>query len=269
MHRIQKVKNQLSGTESNLINCNEGKIFGSTEYDLQQQREFSTFAIREMTHFLDGSEECTRVKEMIMQQLEENDVFSNNSTDYDATFSEKRIRAMERTRQIYQLALQYGGDKAQRQAMMDIVSVFDMSCFIRFGVHFGLFVGAIMSQGSMEQQGEWLPRAMLLQVLGCFAMTELGHGSALRKLETTATLNSVSDEFIIHSPTDTATKWWIGGAGQTATHTACFAQLVIQGKHYGVHTFIVQLRDVNTHEKKKGITIGDCGQKMGLHGKLR
>jgi acyl-CoA oxidase len=51
-----------------------------------------------------------------------------------------------------------------------------------------------------------------------FAVTEMGHGSNLRGIETTAIYNRESDSFTIHSPTETSTKWWIGGAGQTATH---------------------------------------------------
>lgn len=55
-------------------------------------------------------------------------------------------------------------------------------------------------------------------LVGCFAMTELGHGSNVAGLETTSTFDSASDQFIINTPTITGTKWWIGGAAHTATH---------------------------------------------------
>jgi acyl-CoA oxidase len=55
-------------------------------------------------------------------------------------------------------------------------------------------------------------------VIGCFAMTELGHGSNVPGVETTAHFDKASDEFVIHTPRLTATKWWIGGAAESATH---------------------------------------------------
>jgi acyl-CoA oxidase len=63
-----------------------------------------------------------------------------------------------------------------------------------------------------------------------------------------------------------ATKWWIGGAAQSATHCAVFAQMIVKGKRYGVKTFIVQLRNIHNFTLMPGIVIGDCGAKMGRHG---
>lgn len=95
---------------------------------------------------------------------------------------------------------------------------------------------------------------------------ELAHGSNVAGLETTATFDRTTDEFVIHTPHVGATKWWIGGAAQTATHCAVFAQLVVDGKKHGVKTFIVQLRDPKTFTLKTGIMIGDIGKKMGRDG---
>ena len=97
-------------------------------------------------------------------------------------------------------------------------------------------------------------------------MTELGHGSNVAGLETTATFDEAADEFVIHTPTLTATKWWIGGAAQSATHAAVFAQMIVKGKNYGVKTFIVQLRNPGDFSLRAGVVIGDIGAKMGRHG---
>lgn len=74
-----------------------------------------------------------------------------------------------------------------------------------------MFIPALMSQGSPEQQAKWLPMAQKLEIIGTYAQTELGHGTFVRGLETTATYDPETEHFIIHSPTLTSTKWWPGG----------------------------------------------------------
>lgn len=81
-------------------------------------------------------------------------------------------------------------------------------------------------------------------------------------LETTATFDAVDNTFILHSPTLTSTKWWIGGLGTVANHAIVQAQLVISGKIFGPHLFIVQLRNHKDHKPLPGIQIGDIGPKV-------
>lgn len=69
-----------------------------------------------------------------------------------------------------------------------------------------MFVPAIKGQGTDEQQQKWLPLAYKMQIIGCYAQTELGHGSNVQGLETTATFDPSTDEFVIHSPTLTSSK---------------------------------------------------------------
>jgi acyl-CoA oxidase len=88
----------------------------------------------------------------------------------------------------------------------------------------------------------------------------------LRDIETTATYDQATDEFIIDSPTITATKWWIGMAGQTATHTVVIAQTIIDGKKVGLNWFVVQLRSKYSGELEPNVQIGDIGQKVGHTG---
>ena len=128
-----------------------------------------------------------------------------------------------------------------------------------------MFVPTILGQGTEEQKKELLPKCNSLEIIGTYAQTELGHGTFLRGLETTATFVQSSDQFIIHSPTLTATKWWPGGLGKTSTHAVVMARLFLAGKDYGPHAFIVQLRDLKTHKTLPGIKVGDIGPKFGAH----
>lgn len=130
-------------------------------------------------------------------------------------------------------------------------------------LHWGMFVPAIKGQGTDEQQKKWLPLAYKMQIIGCYAQTELGHGSNVQGLETTATFDPQSDEFIIHSPTLTSSKWWPGGLGKISTHAVVYARLITDGQDHGVHGFIVQLRSLDNHSPLPGITVGDIGMKFG------
>ncbi|XP_031128030.1 peroxisomal acyl-coenzyme A oxidase 1-like [Ipomoea triloba] len=130
-------------------------------------------------------------------------------------------------------------------------------------LHWGMFVPAIKGSGTEEQQKKWLPLAYKMQIIGCYAQTELGHGSNVQGLETTATFDPRTDEFVIHSPTLTSSKWWPGGLGKASTHAVVYARLIVDGKDYGVNGFIVQLRSLEDHKPLPGITVGDIGMKFG------
>lgn len=235
--------------------------------ELANERRRASFPARAMTLFLDGGEERTAFRERAQQLLAQHPELAGQGLGrYDLTLPQRRELTFNRVRRLYQIFLEHGAGMEQRDAIAELAGVFDLTLWVRNGVHFGLFLGALMAQGDQEQQDEWLPPAMLLQLYGSYAMTELGHGSFTRGFETTATFDRQADEFVIHTPTDTATKWWIGAAGQTATHTVCFARLLIDGQDKGVQTFVVQLRDLETHEPLPGVHIGDLGKKMGLQG---
>jgi acyl-CoA oxidase len=84
-----------------------------------------------------------------------------------------------------------------------------------------------------------------LAIIGCYLQTELGHGTNVARLETTATYVPETKEFELHSPTFTSSKWWIGGLGKTATHGVVQAKLILaSGEDMGPHLFFVQLRSL-------------------------
>ncbi|KPJ09433.1 putative peroxisomal acyl-coenzyme A oxidase 1 [Papilio machaon] len=133
------------------------------------------------------------------------------------------------------------------------------------GLHYIMFMPAILNQANEEQQEKWLPRAWNCSIIGSYAQTELGHGTFIRGLETTATYDAATKQFVLHSPTLTAYKWWPGGLGQTANYCIVVAQLYTKGQCHGIHSFIIQVRDEETHMPLPGIKIGEIGAKLGLN----
>lgn len=85
-------------------------------------------------------------------------------------------------------------------------------------------------------------------------------------MRTTATYEAETKQFVLHTPNFEAAKCWAGLLGQTATHALVYAQLIINGNCYGLHTFFVRIRDTTTMLPYPGITVGDIGEKIGLNG---
>ncbi|WP_082101502.1 acyl-CoA dehydrogenase family protein [Demequina rhizosphaerae] len=141
----------------------------------------------------------------------------------------------------------------------------DLSVTIKSGVQFGLFGGAIANLGTAWHHDTFLPGVTSMELLGCFAMTELGHGSDVASLETTITYLPDTDEFEVHSPTDASTKAYIGNAARDGRMAAVFGQLVVAGERHGVHTILVPIRD-EAGRALPGVTTGDHGHKGGLLG---
>ena len=96
-------------------------------------------------------------------------------------------------------------------------------------LHYGMFKTTVEKIGSDEQAKLWIPDIRKMRVMGCYAQTELGHGSNIAGLETTATLDIKTDEFVLHSPTPTSTKYWPGGLGLWGNRAAVFAQCIANG----------------------------------------
>lgn len=202
-----------------------------------------------------------------MQMLSiERDPDMRNDDWYDLEKKEVRERTMKKFRNMAHYVT--NDDEQTSFLRLALVSIVDPGFWTRFGVHYGLFFNALRGSANDNQLSYWLDRgaATLNGIIGCFCMTELGHGSNVQALETTATFDERTDEFVIHTPSLTATKWWIGGAAHSATHGVVFAQLVIKGKRHGVKSFVVPLRNPEDYSLKPGITIGDLGKKMGRDG---
>lgn len=143
--------------------------------------------------------------------------------------------------------------------------VADPSLQIKSGVQWGLFGSAVLQLGTAEHHDKWLPGIMDLSIPGAFAMTEIGHGSDVASVGTTATYDPETEEFIIHTPFRGATKEYLGNAALHGIAATVFAQLITQGVNHGVHCFYVPLRDDSGNDLP-GIGREDDGLKGGLNG---
>ena len=157
------------------------------------------------------------------------------------------------------------GDPGGSVTAFEMIGHGDLSLFVKAGVQFGLFGGAVANLGTSRQHAALLPSILDGSLLGCFAMTETGHGSDVQSLETTATYDPATDELVVDSPTDAARKDYIGNAARDGRMAAVFAQLVVDGEGHGIHCVLVPVRDADGGSLP-GVAVGDCGAKAGLRG---
>ncbi|KAM9997105.1 hypothetical protein ACTFIZ_002031 [Dictyostelium cf. discoideum] len=142
----------------------------------------------------------------------------------------------------------------------------DMSLMAKLVIHFQLFGGTILELGTEEHHNKYFPDIKTMKIVGGFGMTEMGHGSNVRQIETTAEYDHTTKEFIINSPTRSSTKFWIGNMAKYGTHIVLFCRLIYKGEDKGVHGIVTQIRDLDSKNVFPGIEIGDCGPKIGWNG---
>jgi acyl-CoA oxidase len=170
-----------------------------------------------------------------------------------------------RPRQGFDPAYGGGGDVGGVVTAFAMLGYGDLSLLVKAGVQWGLFGGAVQVLGTSRHHDKYLRQIMDGELLGCFAMTETGHGSDVQHLRTTATYDPATQEFEIHTPDVGARKDYIGNAARDGRMAVVFAQLVTQGRSHGVHALLVPIRD-RDGAPVPGVTIGDCGRKAGLNG---
>ena len=159
----------------------------------------------------------------------------------------------------------YGGegDTGGSVVSFEMLGYGDLSLMVKAGVQWGLFGGAVQLLGTERHHERYLRDIISLELPGCFAMTEAGHGSDVQHLRTTATYTDGS--FVVNTPDDAARKDYIGNAARDGRLAVVFAQLIVGDRQYGVHAFMVPIRD-SAGRPMPGVRIEDCGPKAGLNG---
>ncbi|MGG5751474.1 acyl-CoA dehydrogenase [Zafaria sp. Z1313] len=157
-----------------------------------------------------------------------------------------------------------GDDHGGSIAAFEELVTADPSLQIKAGVQWGLFAGAVLHLGTEEHHEKWLPGILSLEIPGAFAMTEIGHGSDVASIATTATYEPETEEFVLHTPFRAAWKEYLGNAGIHGQAAVVFAQLVTRGVNHGVHAFYVPIRD--GADFLPGVGGEDDGLKGGLNG---
>uniref|UniRef100_A0A1B6GE28 Acyl-coenzyme A oxidase n=1 Tax=Cuerna arida TaxID=1464854 RepID=A0A1B6GE28_9HEMI len=250
----------------------QSKRYSITNEDIKKEREKCTFDTVELTHFLDGGPEKTKErKELEEFFLNDPELKDKVPAEY-LSHKEKYQDAVRKSCILFKKINEWqnrsnsgGGVGMYESVLGGTIGSAIVKEGIPFTLHFVMFVPTLMGQATIEQQAYWIGRAWNCEIMGTYAQTELGHGTFIRGLETTAHYDPATEEFVLNSPTLTSYKWWPGGLGQTANYAIVVAQLYTHGVCHGIHPFIVQLRDEETHMPLPGIKIGEIGAKLGMN----
>lgn len=228
----------------------------------------STFDVEALGKILDGkSEQINKRVKTIISDL----AFKRPA---DPTLAQQREITLQWARLLAEQGMgsmaypkEYGGqgDMASYFSVMETISYQDLSLVVKFGVQFGLWGMSVYFLGTEKHHKKYLKDIGTLELPGCFAMTETGHGSNVRGIETTATYDHSNKTFVINTPNELARKEFIGNAALHGQMATVFAKIIVEGKDYGVAAFVVPLREKNG-SLKPGVTIKDCGRKLGLNG---
>ena len=148
-------------------------------------------------------------------------------------------------------------------AAHEIAGQIDGSMATKMTVQFNLFGGTVLKLGTQERHWHLLDGIDALTDVGCFALTELGYGNNAVEMETTAHYDAATEQFVIHTPTPLAQKYWITNSAVHAKWAVVFAQLFVAGTHHGIHAFLVRIRE-DDMSVSPGVTIQDMGHKVLL-----
>lgn len=224
---------------------------------LSAERDRCSFSVSSLMDLM-GTGRQQKAVEDAQKLFQQAPFVADDMQDYEA-YDKVFVDSLERTAKAVQIVrdnpkfmLAHSAGKVQMRDLFETNGV--------ASIHFTMFLTFLKTNATKEQQAEWLERATDARYLGAYAQTELGHGSNLRGLETVATFDRETDEFVIHSPTLTSMKFWPTGI-YACTHAIVFAKLMLAGKNCGIQAFMLQLRDAEGN-LMDGVEVGEIGPKI-------
>ncbi|KAM3419713.1 Acyl-coenzyme A oxidase [Cercospora zeina] len=233
---------------------------------LAQERARSSIDVEQLAKHLLSRNDFLNRQKRILSILTRIPLFSKKNL-LNIARPDRYQLGLARAKTLRRLSLKHGWD--QEDYLMAEYLMDEMG---PYALQSSMFATSIREQCSDEQKAYWLPKVENWEIIGCYGQTELGHGSNVKGIECQAKWDPQTKEFIIHSPTITASKWWNGALGRTANHAIVVAQLLLPGpennkyESYGPHQFIVQIRNLKSNKPLDGIVIGDIGPKYGYPG---
>ncbi|XP_067907729.1 peroxisomal acyl-coenzyme A oxidase 2-like isoform X3 [Heterodontus francisci] len=235
--------------------------YGAINPDIESERKAPSFDVEKLVNLWDGGAEHTRTRRSVEHVIHSDAVFSQENK-YFLTQTEQYESAVKRAVHLQQKMKELGWTDDGPEMQFAIGA---LGRNVAFQIHSEVFIPTITELGTDAQIAKWVPLAKNYQIIGAYAQTELGHGTYLRGLETTASFDNSSQDFILNTPKLTSIKWWPGDLGRSSNHAVVLAQLYTQGTCHGMHAFVVQIRSLVDHSALPGIKIGDIGPKMAFN----